>query len=104
MVLSRTSGPKFSGMGFTLVEVLVALLLCTVPVVAAQRLMFRAADSVRFTTQQALAERAATNTLNRIYAFHVVGLWPARAACECCHGLVADDGPHSLIDLIRRFG
>ena len=53
-------------MGFTLVEVLVALLLCTVPVVAAQRLMFRAADSVRFTTQQALAERAATNTLNRI--------------------------------------
>ena len=66
MVLSRTSGPKFPGMGFTLVEVLVALLLCTVPVVAAQRLMFRAADSVRFTTQQALAERAATNTLNRI--------------------------------------
>ena len=76
MVLSRTSGPKFSGMGFTLVEVLVVLLLCTVPVVAAQRLMFCAADSVRFTTQQALAERAATNTLNRIYAFHVVGLWP----------------------------
>ena len=34
--------------GFTLLEVLVAVLLCAVPVVAAQRLMLRSADSVRF--------------------------------------------------------
>jgi len=62
--------------GFTLLEVLVAVLLCAVPVVAAQRLMLRSADSVRFASQQALAVRAAANTLDRIYAYHVGGLWP----------------------------
>ena len=95
--------------GFTLLEVLLAVLLCAVPVVAAQRLLFRAADSVRLASQQALAVRAATNTLERIYAFHVVGLWPQGTVPtgQWQHALsttiASDHSPQSPVSCINRW-
>ena len=95
--------------GFTLLEVLVAVLLCAVPVVAAQRLMLRSADSVRFASQQALAVRAAANTLDRIYAYHVGGLWPQGAVPtgRWLDGLNADiaseEPPQSTLNCVNRW-
>ena len=59
--------------------VLLALLLCAVPVVAARSLMLRSADSVRLATQQAFAGCAdVTNTFERFHAefiWRFTGLW-----------------------------
>ena len=76
MVFNSRGGSDSSLSGFTPLEVLLALLLCVVPVVAVQSLMLRTADSLRLAAQQALAARAVTNTFERIYAFHIAGLWP----------------------------
>lgn len=64
-------------LGLSLLELLLALLLTAVPVVAAQSLMFRTAESARFVTDQMLARQAARNTYERIFAIHTQGLWPA---------------------------
>jgi Tfp pilus assembly protein PilV len=63
--------------GLSLLELLLALLLTAVPVVAAQRLMFRTADSARFVADQMLARQAALSSYERIIAFYTQGLWPA---------------------------
>lgn len=76
MVFNSRGGSDSPLSGFTMLEVLLALLLCAVPVVAAQSLMLRSADSVRLATQQAFVMRAVTNTFERVYAYHVAGLWP----------------------------
>jgi prepilin-type N-terminal cleavage/methylation domain-containing protein len=62
--------------GFTLLEVLLATLLLSVPVVAVQTLMLRSVNHGRWVTQQQLALQAGETALNRIFAFHALGLWP----------------------------
>jgi prepilin-type N-terminal cleavage/methylation domain-containing protein len=62
--------------GFTLLEVLLATLLLSVPVVAVQTLMLRSVSHGRWVTQQHLAQQAGETTLTRIFAFHALGLWP----------------------------
>ena len=95
--------------GFTLLEVLVALLLCAVPVVAVQRLMFRTADSVRFATQQTRVMRAATNTLDRIHAYHVAVLWPQGLVASgqwldtLSVSIASDDSAQSTPSCINRW-
>ena len=95
--------------GFTLLEVLAALLLCAVPVVAVQQMMFRTADSVRYAAQQALAMRAATMTLERIHAYHVAVLWP-QGTVAAGHWLDAlnlsiatDDSAQSTSSCVNRW-
>jgi prepilin-type N-terminal cleavage/methylation domain-containing protein len=62
--------------GFTLLEVLLATLLLSVPVVAVQTLMLRSVSHGRWVTQQHLAQQAGETALTRIFAFHALGLWP----------------------------
>ena len=78
--------------GFTLLELMLAMLLIAVPVLATQTLMFRTAASARLADQQAVALRAASNSFTRLFAFHNAGLWPGgvTASGEWLPALQAD--------------
>lgn len=62
--------------GFSLLEVLLAMLLLSVPVAAVQTLMLRSVNHGRWVAQQQLALQAGEAAMNRIFAFHSLGLWP----------------------------
>ncbi len=62
--------------GFSLLEVLLALVLAGLPVVAAQRLMVHSVVQTRLAAEHRHAVQAAHGSWERIYAFHVHGLWP----------------------------
>ena len=66
--------------GFTLLEVLLAMLLLLVPVTAVQTLLVRSANNTRWIEQQHLALQGAETALNRVFAFHALGLWPHNLA------------------------
>lgn len=55
--------------GLSLLELLLALLLSAVPLVAAQSLIFRTADSARFAADEMLARQAALSSYERILLF-----------------------------------
>ena len=109
MVSNRREASNPTHSGFTLLEVLVAMVLCAMPVVAVQRLMFRTADSVRFATQQALVMRAATNTLDRIHAYHVAVLWPQGFVTSgqwldtLSVSIASDDSAQNTLSCINRW-
>ena len=62
--------------GFTLLEVLVAVLLVAIPVGSAQMLMLHSTGVVHGAQDHALARAAARHYVVRTLAFHLGGLWP----------------------------
>jgi len=68
--------PAIRRRGFSLLEVLLAFALAGLPVVAAQRLMVHATVQTRLAAERQHAVQAAHASWERIYAFHVHGLWP----------------------------
>lgn len=63
--------------GFSLIEVLLAMLLLALPVAGVQILMLRSLNSAGELEHQQLALQAAELALDRAFAFHALGLWPA---------------------------
>lgn len=62
--------------GFSLIEVLLAMLLLALPVAGVQILMLRSLNSAGELEHQQLALQAAELALQRAFGFHALGLWP----------------------------